>query len=107
VSPIILLTRTAKLTNANDDDHPSTNRASKDGVIPLSTPITTTDGKEINEVFVARGTATLISIWACNRNPAVWGPDAKEWKPDRWLKPLPESVVDAHIPGVYSHLCVL
>ncbi|KAJ2919733.1 hypothetical protein MD484_g701, partial [Candolleomyces efflorescens] len=78
--------------------------ASKDGVIPLSTPITTVDGKEINEVFVARGTATLISIWACNRNPAVWGPDAKEWKPDRWLKPLPESVVDAHIPGVYSHL---
>ncbi|KAJ2922915.1 hypothetical protein H1R20_g14187, partial [Candolleomyces eurysporus] len=78
--------------------------AMKDGVIPLSTPITTTDGKELNEVIVPRGTATLISIWACNRNPAVWGPDAKEWKPDRWLSPLPESVVDAHIPGVYSHL---
>ncbi|RXW14578.1 hypothetical protein EST38_g11278 [Candolleomyces aberdarensis] len=81
-----------------------TREAKKDGVIPLSTPITTTDGKELNEVLVSRGVVTLISIWACNRNPEIWGPDATEWKPDRWLKPLPESVVDAHIPGVYSHL---
>ncbi|KAJ2922914.1 hypothetical protein H1R20_g14188, partial [Candolleomyces eurysporus] len=81
-----------------------TREAKKDSVIPLSTPITTSDGKELNEVLVSRGTVTVISNWACNRNPEVWGPDATEWKPDRWLSPLPESVADAHIPGIYSHL---
>ncbi|KAI0073418.1 hypothetical protein K474DRAFT_1710699 [Panus rudis PR-1116 ss-1] len=30
--------------------------------------------------------------------------DAKEWKPERWLSPLPQSVVDEHIPGIYSNL---
>ncbi|KAF9229902.1 hypothetical protein BU15DRAFT_57751, partial [Melanogaster broomeanus] len=34
----------------------------------------------------------------------VWGEDALEWKPDRWLKPLPLSVTEAHVPGIYSHL---
>ncbi|KAF9239839.1 major facilitator superfamily domain-containing protein [Melanogaster broomeanus] len=29
---------------------------------------------------------------------------ALEWKPDRWLKRLPSSVAEAHIPGVKSHL---
>jgi len=34
----------------------------------------------------------------------MWGPDVYEWKPERWLNPLPESVTNARIPGVYSHL---
>ncbi|TBU52591.1 hypothetical protein BD310DRAFT_831896 [Dichomitus squalens] len=32
------------------------------------------------------------------------GDDAYEWKPERWLGPLPETVERAAIPGVYSHL---
>ena len=31
-------------------------------------------------------------------------PDALEWKPERWLSPLPESIMDSKIPGIYSHL---
>lgn len=41
-----------------------------------------------------------------NRNKALWGEDADEWKPERWLLPLPKTLEDAHIPGVYSHLLV-
>ena len=61
------------------------------------------DGKLMHEVFVPKGTSVVISILASNRNRALWGPDADEWKPERWEK-LPDAVVNAHIPGVYSHL---
>jgi len=27
------------------------------------------------------------------------GEDAAEWKPDRWLSPLPSSVTDARVPA--------
>ncbi|KAL1693533.1 hypothetical protein GGG16DRAFT_110973 [Schizophyllum commune] len=39
-----------------------------------------------------------------NRSKDMWGADALEWKPERWLAPLPQSVADAHMPGVYSNL---
>ena len=41
---------------------------------------------------------------ASNVNKVLWGEDANEWKPERWLSPLPVSVTDAKIPGVYSNL---
>jgi hypothetical protein len=31
-------------------------------------------------------------------------PDAHEWKPERWLSPLPETITDSKVPGVYAHL---
>ncbi|KAJ3853442.1 cytochrome P450 [Lentinula lateritia] len=78
--------------------------ARQDGVIPLHKPIIGLDGTEIREVTVPRGTTIFVSIFNANRNPDLWGKDAHEWKPERWLSPLPESLVDARIPGVYSHL---
>ncbi|KAH9950796.1 hypothetical protein B0H21DRAFT_681895, partial [Amylocystis lapponica] len=27
-----------------------------------------------------------------------------EWKPERWLSPLPSTVTEARVPGVYSNL---
>ncbi|KAL1702345.1 cytochrome P450 [Schizophyllum commune] len=76
----------------------------KDVVMPFSRPITGVDGCEMSDVFVPAHTPILISALNANRNPDLWGEDAAEWKPERWLKPLPQKVVDAHIPGVYSHL---
>ncbi|KAK7696401.1 hypothetical protein QCA50_001055 [Cerrena zonata] len=76
----------------------------EDIVMPLSAPIRGKDGKEINEIPVPAGTDLMIGIWASNINPAVWGEDAEVYKPERWLKPLPESVTEARVPGVYSNL---
>ncbi|RPD58218.1 cytochrome P450 [Lentinus tigrinus ALCF2SS1-7] len=77
--------------------------AVKDAVLPLSAPIRGRDGTLMHEVAVPKGTSVVMSIHASNRNRAIWGQDADEWKPDRWMK-LPDAVTEAHIPGVYSHL---
>ncbi|KAG7092971.1 hypothetical protein E1B28_009272 [Marasmius oreades] len=76
----------------------------KDAILPLSNPVTCTDGTVVNEIALPRNTDIFISLVNSNRNKALWGDDADEWKPERWLSPLPKDVVDAKIPGVYSHL---
>ena len=75
-------------------------------VMPLSKPIHGNDGTLMNEVFVPRGTLVLTGNWASNTNKELWGEDADQWKPERWLSPLPEALKEAHIPGVYSNLFV-
>ena len=85
----------------------SNNRTRKDTILPLSTPIIGLDGREMTEIPIPNNTNIIISIYAANRNPEIWGPDSYDWKPERWFNPLPETVTAARIPGVYSHLYVL
>lgn len=75
----------------------------KDALIPLANPITGRDGSVISEITVPAGTDVYVGMIAVNNDFRTWGPDAREWKPDRWLSELPESVVDARVPGVYAH----
>ncbi|KXN82787.1 Cytochrome P450 3A6 [Leucoagaricus sp. SymC.cos] len=65
--------------------------ARSDMLLPLSKPVRYVDGQERTEIFVAKGTNVIVSA-------------SYEWKPERWLSPLPETVVEAHMPGIYSHL---
>ena len=58
----------------------------------------------ITELAVPKGTVAIQNLWACNTNKALWGEDAYEWKPERWLAPLPPALEEARIPGVYSNL---
>ncbi|KAJ3994079.1 cytochrome P450 [Lentinula boryana] len=81
-----------------------TRRTRQDTVIPLHQPITGLDGTEMYEVAIPKNTSVIVSISNANRNSELWGEDADEWKPERWLSPLPKALVDARIPGVYSHL---
>ncbi|KAI0056907.1 cytochrome P450 [Artomyces pyxidatus] len=74
----------------------------KDISVPLSQPVQTTDGP-ITSLFVPNGATVFINIVGVNRDHGIWGDDADEWKPERWLAPLPGTVADAHIPGVYSN----
>lgn len=78
--------------------------ARKNMVLPLSKPIKTTTGAHISEIAVPNGTTLFISIYGANADPGVWGDDAHEWKPERWLKPIPDSVLAAHMPGIFSNL---
>lgn len=60
----------------------------------------------MESITVPKGTVVFVPIQAANINPEVWGPDAHEWRPERWLEPLPESVAAAKTPGVYSNMYV-
>ncbi|KIK05288.1 hypothetical protein K443DRAFT_3951 [Laccaria amethystina LaAM-08-1] len=76
----------------------------RDIVLPLSKPLEGVNGELIHEILVPNNTNVMISIIGANRNPDIWGPDSLEWIPERWFSPLPSSVPDAHVPGIYSHL---
>ncbi|KAI0823770.1 cytochrome P450 [Trametes gibbosa] len=76
----------------------------KDAVLPLSEPIVGVDGSKISEILVPKDTTVIVGLLSSNRNKAIWGEDALEWKPERWLSSLPETVTEAKIPGIYSNL---
>ena len=76
-------------------------------MMPLSNPIKGLDGKEINEILIPKNTNVIMSIIEANRNVEIWGLDYLEWTPERWLSPLPSSVTDAGMPGIYSHMWVV
>ncbi len=81
-------------------------RTQRDIILPLSQAIRGVDGQVMTQIHVPKGTTIAVDLQASNRNPALWGQDAYEWKPERWLAPLPEGLENANIPGVYSHLYV-
>ena len=60
----------------------------------------------ITEIPLPKDTTVMVGVISSNTSKALWGEDAYEWKPDRWLSPLPETICDAKIPGVYSNLYV-
>ena len=76
-------------------------------VLPLSEPIRMLDGGVISALPIPKGTRLVPNMGASNVDPALWGADATDWRPERWLEPLPRAVEEARIPGVYSHMCVL
>ncbi|KAJ2922376.1 hypothetical protein H1R20_g14713, partial [Candolleomyces eurysporus] len=78
--------------------------AIRDAVLPLQKPITSKKGETVDSIFVPKGSKIMLSLSNCNTDPEIWGPDAGEWKPERWLAPLQSSVQEAHVPGVYSNL---
>ena len=82
----------------------TTHRTNTDTVLPFQTPIKGKNGQKMNEIHVPAHTMIYVGIAAINRSHALWGDDAHEWKPERWLSPLPDAVSEARIPGVYSNL---
>ncbi|KAI0321401.1 cytochrome P450 [Amylostereum chailletii] len=76
----------------------------KDMVLPLDQPVKGVNGEDIHELFIPTDTEIVVNIRGVNCDYSIWGADALEWKPERWLRPLPESVTNARIPGVYSNM---
>ncbi|KAJ3928858.1 MAG: cytochrome P450 [Lentinula lateritia] len=60
--------------------------ANEDDVIPLSKPIVGKTGQLITEIPVSKGTRIVGSCSAYNRNLAIFGEDAHEFNPNRWLE---------------------
>jgi len=61
-------------------------QAIDDDVIPLSEPVRTKSGELVDSLTVAKGTLVAISIESMNRSAAIWGEDAKVFRPSRWLE---------------------
>ncbi|PBK72095.1 cytochrome P450 [Armillaria solidipes] len=64
----------------------TTRVAAEDDILPLTTPVVTKSGETIDSIFVAKGTLLTTPIRTLNRSEEIWGPDAKEFKPERWLE---------------------
>ncbi|KAH9968439.1 cytochrome P450 [Lactifluus volemus] len=75
--------------------------ASRDDVIPLAFPITTTSGEQVSSIPVKKGTVIDLAIHAYQRLPQVWGEDANEWNPDRFLD---AEIAKQTSVGVYGNL---
>ncbi|EJD39284.1 cytochrome P450 [Auricularia subglabra TFB-10046 SS5] len=75
--------------------------AFQDDVIPLSKPITDVDGNVLTQLRVQKGDQIQLPIWAINRSKDIWGPDADQFRPDRWDN-LPEAA--STIPGISPNL---
>jgi cytochrome P450 len=68
-------------------------------------PVRSKDGTQmIDKIALEPNTDLIVSIIGYNRNKDVWGEDAEEWVPERWLGELRQSVVDAKLPAVFSHM---
>jgi len=63
----------------------TTRVASEDDVIPLSTPIVTSTGETVASITVKKGTIVSVPIRTINRSEDFWGPNAKDFDPERWL----------------------
>jgi len=70
--------------------HSTIRVATRDDIIPLSEPVVLRDGTSKCEINIRKGSYIHIPIEGSNMSKDVWGQDAQEFNPDRWIKgPLP------------------
>jgi cytochrome P450 len=48
--------------------------------------ITPAEGIQLGDVFVPGGTNIGCSAWTLHLDRDLWGQDAREWRPERWLE---------------------
>ncbi|KDQ28771.1 hypothetical protein PLEOSDRAFT_1063555 [Pleurotus ostreatus PC15] len=65
----------------------TTRKAAEDDVVPLSAPIVTRDGQTVSSISVAKGATVSAPIHLMNQAEWLWGPNAREFYPERWLEP--------------------
>ncbi|PCH40522.1 cytochrome P450 [Wolfiporia cocos MD-104 SS10] len=73
-------------------------------ILSMGEPVNGLDGRVMKEIMILKGTEIVIGSLGCNANKEMWGEDALEFKPRRWIEELPAAVTNAPIPGVYSNL---
>ncbi|OAX43385.1 cytochrome P450 [Rhizopogon vinicolor AM-OR11-026] len=74
--------------------------ANSDDVIPLAQPIETKSGKIIHELPISKGQGITASICTYNRLKSIWGEDADQWNPNRFL----DGNMERSSLGVFANL---
>ncbi|KAJ7894571.1 cytochrome P450 [Mycena leptocephala] len=75
--------------------------ASEDYILPLSSEIITSTGKRLRELPIQKGQFIYVAAGSYQRLEALWGADAHEFKPSRWLE---EDPCAGQALGPYAHL---
>ncbi|KAJ7165651.1 cytochrome P450 [Mycena crocata] len=78
-------------------------QAQVDDVIPIGEPITTKSGERVDSIAVTKGTIVTVSIRYMNTSTVFWGPNAKDFVPERWLTLTDDPVRAKEIQG-HRHL---
>ena len=60
-----------------------------DDTIPLSSPMKTATGQMVDSISIPKGTIVTVPVLYVNCCEAFWGPDAKQFDPERWTKGNP------------------
>ncbi|KAF9267007.1 cytochrome P450 [Marasmius fiardii PR-910] len=68
---------------------------------PMSRECATEDDS-MSSVTVPVGTTVFVGIAGANRLESIWGADAKEWKPERWVLSEGTSSSTTRLPGIYA-----
>ncbi|KAH7100870.1 cytochrome P450 [Auriculariales sp. MPI-PUGE-AT-0066] len=63
-------------------------QASEDDVIPLRFPVRSADGSQVTSIPIKKGQVIVVPGVSVDRLECVWGADAAEWRPERWLDPV-------------------
>ncbi|KZT24183.1 cytochrome P450 [Neolentinus lepideus HHB14362 ss-1] len=79
--------------------------AHSDTSFPLASPITTLSGKTLSSIPVLKGTTVIMSVHGVNRDKAIWGDDADEFRVERWEEKEREER-RAKVPSVWGSLRV-
>ncbi|PVG01579.1 cytochrome P450 [Serendipita vermifera] len=73
--------------------------AVQEDVIPFEKPFEDRYGNVRSELRVAKGDGIFIPIRVLNTLPEIWGPDAEEFNPERWINPPKEA---SSIPSAWG-----
>ena len=81
-------------------------RTTEDTVLPLHYPIRDHNDAMTHEIPIVKGTTIYVGLAAANCSTAIWGPDAREFKPERWMGKLANEGTpnNAKLPGIYSNM---
>ncbi|KZV96970.1 cytochrome P450 [Exidia glandulosa HHB12029] len=71
-------------------------------VLPLSRPVTGKSGEVHTQLRIPKDVDVCVGIVLANKDKALWGPDADEWRPKRWLEPMPEGIQE--LSGIYNNM---
>lgn len=61
----------------------------------MSAPIKAANGQLIDRISIVKGQAVTVPIHTVNKSESIWGSDAHDFKPERWLDQgdgIPEKV---------------